>query len=339
MSENVIDQIVARLRQSAPELYPQHTELRNVRVVGHTPKTDHYIYDVVVDFPAGSERVAAKVYRPAKCGAQGARNRAHSETQNLQRVYKVFEKKGLTGVPRPLGDFSDAGAVVAEKVSGLPLQSIIMKAALLPGYADHATLGMAAHRAGEWLRQYHKATAEPTAMFDVDRLLSDVERLCVNCKGEGLDDAAIRTITGGAHSILARAKKNLPSSAVLNEFTPLNVIVTSGGIGFCDFAKMSDRGMSLHDAATFLACVEALEKYPFCDRSITARVQQEFTAGYGVSPAEQAILRVLKMKILLSMFAQGRTVKESAQRKKVMWATVMKRFIQQAANRSMSPAA
>jgi hypothetical protein len=32
-------------------------------------------------------------------------------------------------------------------------------------------------------------------------------------------------------------------------------------------------------------------------------------------------------------------VKESAVRKKVMWATVMKRFIQQAAQRSMSPAA
>jgi hypothetical protein len=45
------------------------------------------------------------------------------------------------------------------------------------------------------------------------------------------------------------------------------------------------------------------------------------------------------MKALLSMFAQGRTVKESAVRKKVMWANVMKRFIQQAADRSMSPAA
>jgi hypothetical protein len=58
-----------------------------------------------------------------------------------------------------------------------------------------------------------------------------------------------------------------------------------------------------------------------------------------VSPADQAILRVLKMRTLLSMFAQGRGVKESAVRKKVMWATVMKRFIQQAASRSLAPAA
>jgi hypothetical protein len=40
------------------------------------------------------------------------------------------------------------------------------------------------------------------------------------------------------------------------------------------------------------------------------------------------------------MFAQGRANnKESAVRKKVMWANVMKRFIQQAAERSAAKAA
>jgi hypothetical protein len=39
------------------------------------------------------------------------------------------------------------------------------------------------------------------------------------------------------------------------------------------------------------------------------------------------------------MFAQGRTVKESAMRKKVMWANVMKKFIHQAAQRSLAPVA
>ncbi len=117
------------------------------------------------------------------------------------------------------------------------------------------------------------------------------------------------------------------------------MIVGEKGVGICDYAKMSQRGTSYQDVAQFLACVEALEKYPFCNRSITGRVQQEFTGGYGVAPAEEAILRVLKMKALLNMFAAGRGVKESAVRKKVMWATVMKRFIQQAAHRSLAPAA
>jgi hypothetical protein len=102
---------------------------------------------------------------------------------------------------------------------------------------------------------------------------------------------------------------------------------------------MSSRGNSFHDVAMFLAAVEALEKYPFCNRVITGEVQEEFLLAYGVTQTEQAILRVLKMKALLGMFAQGRGVKESAVRKKVMWATVMKRFIQQAAQRSLAPAA
>ncbi len=339
MAETVMDQIVAEFKRSGPGLYPQRNEMRNVRVVGHTPKSDHYIYDVVIDFADGSERVAAKVYRSAKWGPQGARNMARTEFNNLTQVYSTFQKKKLDGIPRPLGDFTELGAVVSEKLSGLPLQSIIMKAALLPGYADHGILTAAAQQTGVWLRTFHKATADMPEPFDTAALQKDLEKLCDNCRGEGLDDAAVQTILSGTRSILARTKKTLPSSAVLCDFTPLNVIVTENGIGFCDFAKMKARGNSYQDAATFLACVEALEKYPFCNRSITGEVQQEFLQAYGATAAEQQILRVLKMKALLGMFAQGRGVKESAVRKKVMWATVMKRFIQQAAQRSLAPAA
>ena len=66
MAENVMDQIVATLRQDGAKYYPQRGELRNVRVVGHTPKTDHYIYDIVIDFanPIHSTRVIS--FRHAK---------------------------------------------------------------------------------------------------------------------------------------------------------------------------------------------------------------------------------------------------------------------------------
>lgn len=339
MGENVMDQIVAELKSSGQRFFPEHRELRNVRVVGHTPKPDHYIYDVVVDFATGSERVAAKVYRASKCGPAGARGMAKLEAGNLERVYTTFQKRKLSGVPRPVGDFTELGAVVTEKFGGLPLQSIIMKAALLPGYADRGMLKIAARKTGDWLRSFHKATADMPAPFDPSKLITDLERLCESCKGEGLDDAAIRTILSGTRSILARSKKALPTSAVLNDFTPLNVVVGEQGIGICDYAKMVPRGASFTDVAMFMASVEALEKYPFCNRAITTQVQDEFLDAYGASPAEEAVLRVFKMKALLSMFAQGRGVKESAVRKKVMWATVMKRFIQQAAQRSMAPAA
>jgi hypothetical protein len=339
MPENVMDQIVAELKISGARFYPDRSELRNVRVVGHTPKTDHYIYDIVIDFVDGTERVAAKVYRTNKCGPSGARGMATQEAGNLERIYSVFQKRKLSGVPRPIGDFTELGAVVVEKFTGLPLQSIIMKAALLPGYADRGMLKLAARKTGEWLRSFHKATAEMPANLDPGALLTELETLCESCKGEGLDDFAVRTILSGTRSILARSKKSLPCSAVLNDFTPLNVVVGEQGIGICDYAKLAMRGVSYNDVAMFLASVEALEKYPFCNRLITTQVQDEFLDAYGASQTEQAVLRVLKMRALLSMFAQGRGIKESAVRKKVMWATVMKRFIQQAAQRSLAPAA
>jgi hypothetical protein len=339
MAENVMDQVVAELKVSATVYYAEHGELRNVRIVGHTPKSDHYIYDLVIDFAESSERLAAKVYRARGPAVHGARDHARQEFENLKYAYGIFRQRNLSGVPRPIGNFSDLGAVVTEKFSGLPLQSIIMKAALLPGYADRGILHVAARQTGEWLRGFHRATAEMPGPFKADELLAELEQLCASCKGEGLDDGAIRVIMSGARSILAHSRKALPCSAVLNDFTPLNVIVAETGIGISDYARMNRRGTSFYDIAQFLAAVEALEKYPFCNRSITSQVQDEFLAAYDLNAADHLILRVLKMRALLSMFAQGRGVKESALRKKVMWATVMKRFIQQAARRSLAPAA
>ncbi|HTC95269.1 MAG TPA: hypothetical protein VK699_17620 [Terriglobales bacterium] len=335
MAENVMEQIVAELRTSATKFYPQYTELRNVRIVGHTPKTDHFIYDIVMDFSDGSERVAAKVYRN-KGGVEQARSKAKQESSNLNMVHKVAQKKKLTGVPRPLGDFTELGTVVAEKLSGLPLQSIIMKAALLPGFSNGDGLAEVARHTGAWLRSFHRATVDMSSPFEPDRLLAELEQVCAQCRKEGLEEGDVRSIMTGARHALHRGKKTLAASAVLNDFTPLNVIVTEGGVGISEFSRMNQRGTSFQDVAMFMASIEALEKYPFCNRSITSAIQKNFLEAYGVSASDQAVLRVLKMKALLSMFAQGRGIKESAVRKKVMWATVMKRFIQQAAQRSLA---
>lgn len=332
-----MDHILAELRLSAGKYYPEMSELKNVRIVGHTPKSDHYIYDIVMDFANGAERLAAKVYR-AKGGVL-VHDVARRELDNLQRVHTIFEKRKLAGVPRPVGDFAELGAVITEKVVGMPLQSVIMKAALLPGYADRGTLKAAARKTGEWLRSFHRATSDMPGPFSGESFMQELERLCTNCRGEGLHDEAIRTILSGARTIVGRGRKSLPCSAVLNDFTPLNVIVGEDGIGMSDFARMTVRGTSYFDVAQFLAAVEALEKYPFCNRAITAQVQEEFLSAYGISDGDQAILRVLKMRALLGLFAQGRSVRDNAMRKRVMWATVMKRFIQQAAQRALSPAA
>jgi hypothetical protein len=337
MAESVMDQVVANLRENAVRYYPSHSELRNVRIVGHTPKHDHYIYDLVIDFADGSERVGAKVYRSNK--SHKASDAAAGELNNLRFVYDVAESKNLTGIPRPLGDFSQYGVVVAEKLSGLPLQSIVMKAALLPGYADHGLLAVAARFAGDWLKRFHRATTEVAIPFDGMAMQKDLERLCSNCKGEGLDDKSIDMILNGTRAILTKAKKTLPGSAVLHDFTPLNVLVSEQGIGIAEYAKLEKKGYSYLDVACFMACVEALEKYPFCDRDLIGEVQSAFLAAYDISEADEQLLRVFKMKALLTMFAAGRNVKESAMRKRVMWATVMKRFIHQAAQRSMAPAA
>jgi hypothetical protein len=339
MPENIIDQIALEIRSRGAEWYPERGEPSAVRVVGHTPKPDYYIYELVVDFADGAERLAAKLYRTNKSGQAAARQLASAENDHLRSIWNIAKGKNLPGIPQPMGDFSALGAVVSEKLVGIPLQSIIMKAALLPGYAGLGLLQGAATASGTWLRAFQRVTAQPPKPLDADELHLELETLCHSCRGEGLDDSSIRQILSGARAILDRARKPLTNSAVLNDFTPLNVVVLEQGVGFSDFARMEEGGSTYLDPATFLASVEALEKYPFCNRVITTEVQENFLDAYGATEQEREILRVVKMKVLLSMFAAGRTVKESAVRKKVMWANVMKKFIQAAAERTLPEAA
>ncbi len=333
MADNPLDRIVEYLRISGAKHFPHRFELKSARVVGHTPKPDHYTYEIVVDFADGTERVNAKIYR-ARGDSQRPQELARIETQNLQFAYQTAERRKLQGVPRPIGDFSEMGAVVSTKVNGLPLQSVVMKVALLPDGGNHGLLELAAQKAGRWLQQFHKSTAVMPAAADGEDVLGVMEKLCIRAQKDGLPIESSSAILSTARSALSRNRRPLRSSAVLQDFVPLNVLVAEDGVGFCEFASLSRQGHSLSDAATFLAAIEALEKYPFCDRKITTLVQDAFIEGYGVSAQEQPLLDTLKMKVLLQMFVQGRVIKESAERKKVMWANVMKRFLQQAAERA-----
>ena len=335
MAENVVDQVIARLRSSLSEHYPDRGPCKAVRLVGHTPKPEHYTYDLVGEFAHGSERISCKVYR-GKSAKDTPKSLASREIANMTFAYDASIANKIGGIPRPLDDFSDLGAVVSEKVPGVPLQSIIMKAALLPGYADFKVLNESAVNAGEWLQRFHKATESGSIVVDSGKLLSDLEAVCALCKSEGLETNEIQQIVNGARQMLTKAKKSSPAVASVNAYNPLNIAISDDAIFVCDLSKMLRADMPYHDIAYFMAAVEALEKYPFCNREITSTLQENFLQAYGINPAERAIVRVLKMQTLLSMFAAGREGKQTAIRKKVMWANVMKKFIHEAATRTLS---
>ena len=208
MPDNVMEQIAGEIRSSSAEWYPERGEVRAVRIVGHTPKTDHYIYDLWLILRTAASVLPAKLYRTGKTGQAGARDLAAAENAHLRSIWSIAHRqKNLSGIPRPMGDFSELGAVVSEKLVGIPLQSIIMKAALLPGYAGLGLLQNAATASGTWLRSFQRITARPPKPLDGDGLQLELEKLCHSCKGEGLDDASIRKILSGhAHHSGPRAQ-------------------------------------------------------------------------------------------------------------------------------------
>ena len=51
MPDSALDLIVEDLRSSGSKYFPQHSDVKTARVVGHTPKPDHYTYEIVLESP------------------------------------------------------------------------------------------------------------------------------------------------------------------------------------------------------------------------------------------------------------------------------------------------
>jgi hypothetical protein len=336
MAEKVLDQIIVDLRKIFGTRYPHRGELGSLRLMGHTPKRDYIAYDLCADFKDGNERLVAKIYRPSRCRGT-ATTSAQIETANLKYVHRKMPNKKLSGVPRLFGNFSERCAVVTDKIYGLPLQPMIVKAALLPECADSGSLVLAASRIGKWLRDFHNATAAISEPFDADGLMANLVMLCEKCRVRGLDPTAVKIILETAHDVLSHSRKVFPSSAVLTNFTPLNVIITEEGVGFSDFSKMKRLGNSFEDAAMFIAASESLEKYPFCSRRLVGQIQGNFLNAYGMTASTTSMVHLLKVKIMLEMLVQGRTGETNAV-KNVMWSNVMRGFIHQSVRRSFASA-
>jgi hypothetical protein len=333
MAEKVLNQIFADLREVIGTRYPSRGKLTRVRLLRHIPKKDYVAYDLRVDFKDGTERLVAKMYRSGRCGGS-ARTTAEIETANLQYVHRTMMNTKLSGVPCLVGNFSDKCVVVTDKIYGPPLQSLIMKVALLPQSADGGSLALAASRTGKWLRGFHRATADLPEPFDADALVASLAALCENCRARGLDPITFKILLESAHDVLSHCDRVLPSSAVLSNFTPLSAIVTEDGVGFSDFSKMKCRGNSLEDVAMFVASVEALGKYPFCAGGMVSQIQESFSLAYGLTASETGTVHVLKMKILLEMFVQGRTGSNGFQNG--MWSNVMRRAMRHSVPRPLA---
>ncbi len=337
MAEKVLEQILAELRGVVSRRYPHLGGLGSIRVLGRVPKKDCTAYDLCADWENGTERFVAKVYRADRCGGI-AKTTAQVETANLQYVHHALLTEELASVPCLIGDFSERCTVVTGKICGLSLQPAIMKAALLPDSADSGDLALAASRAGKWLRRFHKVTAGPQEQLDADGLMAKLVMLCENCRLQGLAPDSVEVILERAQDAFHRCgKKTLPTSAMLGNFTPLNIMVTDDGIVFSDFSKMKRSGNSLEDVATFMAAIECLAKYPFCSRKMVSQIHESFSNAYGLARLEAGVVHILKLKILLEMLTQPKAGRARAARKTVMWNNVMRRFIHQAVHRPLAP--
>lgn len=186
MAETVLDQILDDLRSQAVTHYPQRGEFKNLRVVGHTPKNDYFIYDVCIDFAVGSERVAIKIYRPGKCTGN-AKSVARQENANLQYVNQILLKK------------SNNYLVVCSDIAN---------------GSKHFKVNPDRHHSvsGTSIKGAFDSNAFDNKAFDVARLVIDLDGEAANQLGSSIDAIEL------AREVLEFWKSHIPDKASNNAF-------------------------------------------------------------------------------------------------------------------------
>ena len=189
-----MEQIVSVLAAGRGALVPQRGEMRNVRIVGHTPKNDHYIYDAVMEFANGGERLAIKVFRANRCGVHRGQESGGAGAEDTSECPRAGgSEKARREFPGRWEILPKLGRSSAKSFPAFRLQSIIMKAALLPGYADWGTLTIRRQRHRRVAAQVPPGDCRHARALRCGRVSRGFGETLRSCKKEGLDDLSIRT--------------------------------------------------------------------------------------------------------------------------------------------------
>ena len=161
MPDNVMEQIAGEIRSAERAVVSgARRSSRGTHCGTHTQDRSLHLRSC-----GGFYEQHASVCRRSSTGRASTGKRAHAiwrrqKTPICAPSGALPRQRISPAYRRPMGDFSAMGAVVSEKLVGIPLQSIIMKAALLPGYAGLGLLQNAATASGVWLRTFQRITAQ-----------------------------------------------------------------------------------------------------------------------------------------------------------------------------------
>jgi aminoglycoside phosphotransferase (APT) family kinase protein len=279
----LVNLALARLRDGAGALFPGRrlTALEPGRVLDRPASRVCWV-DAVFD----GQRLPLVVKVPSADLAVDPALREKSRAA-FRREHDTTAALGLPGVVRMVACFDDLPALVTEAVAGENLRDRVAREGrwLAPGRAG---LAAACRAAGDWLRDFQRATARPGERFSLDEMAAYVDvrlKILAEDPDSGVDGrwrdrvlAAFERVRRGAGAA------DLSVVGTHGDFAPSNVLSAGDGVVVIDFSEVRP-GSRYYDPTRFchqLGLFRLKPRYrPGTIRALTAA----FLEGYGAPGA------------------------------------------------------
>lgn len=249
--------------------------------------------DWLARWPWGARRLVVKAYDNRHLTDTDVLTHLRSEYTALQTLWPLYLEESGLEVPRPLGYLGAESVLAMERVDGVPLDRALNMYPLRGG----GVVSRAVERCGEWLARLHDATESSVALAEgLTRVLSELERDAERCVQVGLPPALVEEAAGDVRRAAPAAVQRGATAGCHGDFGPGNVLTGGGGIAVVDFTFYR-QGLSFHDLAYFMGCLEFLLG-PRFRQSLHHRLLRGYTARRALDVDALHCIRVAKMLTL-----------------------------------------
>lgn len=267
--------------------------------IGRIQATHSEIFEYHGRSKAGDEQLAVKLITASS-------NPAETVSREFRAIQIVWALAGqrLNGLPKPLMVLPEAGIMVTEKLSGIPLSKVLTRQAnCVMAVFRTANVCDIARSVGRWLSQFHEATRQPDLVHDPKAFDHEITFQLEDCVRRGLGAAAAQDICRSASKASGLVDgRPLPAAARHGDFTARNILIDGTRIGVVDFENFVERDTIYEDLGKFVAYLALLQGRPGYSRSAINAAARCFLAGYGRS-VDGKLVGLFALKAAVRMFA------------------------------------
>ncbi|HXW90657.1 MAG TPA: phosphotransferase [Terriglobales bacterium] len=236
-------------------------------------------------------------HRMGQLSQESSWNHAREEFQFVHETWVASDAPFRDTLPRPIALLPEIGAVVFQRVPGIPFSKFLKQHANPVTGSLHLRLVRAtATRIGNWLHRLHNLNLAAPTRHNPYSFLSDLKYWLRKALPAGLEPRLAADVWRAAAQNAMTLDSPCPHSAVHGDFIPQNIFVHPAGVAVIDFGSYRKSNPIYEDLGMFVAYARLIANRWIYSRHALEEMVLAFLESYG----DQLNPRLLNLYILKS---------------------------------------